>query len=102
MSICRQKKARAEQFRAQLRLIGSRWQIVGLDLPDDLKEQLARQLIKATEELLPNTENPNQGPIFCNLSCLCEYAPKMKVVRLAEHLIWMTVPLERDDFQNYT
>jgi hypothetical protein len=46
------KKSRAEQFRAHLRLIGWRWRIVGLELPEDLKEHLARELIKLTEEHL--------------------------------------------------
>ena len=43
-------KSRAEQFRAHLRIIRWRWQIVGLDLPEDLKEHLARELAKLTEE----------------------------------------------------
>lgn len=46
------KKSRAEQFRAHLRLIGWRWRIVGLDLPEDLNEHLARELIKLAEEHL--------------------------------------------------
>jgi hypothetical protein len=48
------KKSRAEQFRAQLRLNNWRWRIVGLDLPEDLKEQLAKELVKLTNELLPD------------------------------------------------
>jgi hypothetical protein len=46
------KKSRAEQFRAQLRLIGWRWRIVGLDLPEDLKEHLAQELVKLTQDRL--------------------------------------------------
>jgi len=49
------KKPRAEQFRAQLRLINWQWRIVGLDLPEDLKEHLAKELVKLTNELLPDT-----------------------------------------------
>jgi DUF2939 family protein len=44
------KKAREEQFRVDLRLKRWRWQMVGLDLPDDLKQHLARELIKASQE----------------------------------------------------
>jgi len=44
------QKSRAEQFRAHLRIIRWRWRIVGLDLPEDLKEHLARELAKLTEE----------------------------------------------------
>jgi hypothetical protein len=44
------KKSRAEQFRAHLRLIGWRWRIVGLDLPEDLKEHFAQELVKLTQE----------------------------------------------------
>jgi hypothetical protein len=46
------KKPRAEQFRAHLRLIGWRWRIIGLDLPEDLKERLARELVKLTQDRL--------------------------------------------------
>jgi hypothetical protein len=38
------KKSRADQFRAHLRLI--QWRIVGLDLPGDLKQHLAQELVK--------------------------------------------------------
>ena len=51
------KKSRAEQFRAQLRLIGWNWRIVGLDLPEDLKEHLAKELVKVTNDLLPEDED---------------------------------------------
>ena len=44
------KKTRAEQFRAHLRIIGWRWRIVGLDLPEDLKEHLAKELVKLMQE----------------------------------------------------
>jgi DUF2939 family protein len=46
------KKSREEQFRAHLRVIGWRWRIVGLDLPEDLKEHLARELVKLTQDRL--------------------------------------------------
>jgi hypothetical protein len=46
------KKSRAEQFRAHLRLIAWRWRIVGLDLPEDLKEHLAKELVKLTQDRL--------------------------------------------------
>jgi hypothetical protein len=46
------KKSRAEQFRAQLRLVGWHWRIVGLDLPEDLKEHLAQELVKLTQDRL--------------------------------------------------
>jgi Protein of unknown function (DUF2939) len=46
------KKSRPEQFRAHLRLIGWRWRIVGLDLPEDLKEHLAQELVKLTQDRL--------------------------------------------------
>jgi hypothetical protein len=51
------KKERAEQFRVHLRLIGWRWRIVGLDLPEDLKEHLAKELVKLTQDRL----NPEAG-----------------------------------------
>jgi hypothetical protein len=38
----------------QLRIIGWRWRIVGVDLPDDVNEKLAREVVKLTEQLLPN------------------------------------------------
>jgi hypothetical protein len=49
------KNSNADQFRAQLRLINWQWRIVGLDLPEDLKEHLAKELVKLTNELLPDT-----------------------------------------------
>jgi hypothetical protein len=42
--------ARTDQFRMHLRFIRWEWRIVGIELPEDLKEQLARQLIKITQE----------------------------------------------------
>ena len=42
--------ARDEQFRLQLRFTQWRWKLVGLNLPDSLKEQLARELIELTRE----------------------------------------------------
>jgi hypothetical protein len=42
--------SRAEQFRADLRLVRWRWRIVGLDLPEDLREHLARELVKLTQD----------------------------------------------------
>jgi hypothetical protein len=46
------KKSRADQFRAHLRLIQWRWHIVGLDLPGDLKQHLAQEVVKLTEDRL--------------------------------------------------
>jgi DUF2939 family protein len=46
------KKTRSEQFIVHLHLRGWRWRIVGVDLPDDLKEQLARELVKLTQDRL--------------------------------------------------
>jgi len=46
------RKSREEQFRVQLLLIGWRWRMVGLNLPDDLKEHLARELVKLTQDHL--------------------------------------------------
>jgi hypothetical protein len=46
------KKPRADQFRAHLRLIQWRWHIVGLDLPGDLKQHLAQEVVKLTEDRL--------------------------------------------------
>lgn len=43
---------RDEQFAVHLRPIGWRWKVVGIDLPEDLKDQLARELIKMTQERL--------------------------------------------------
>jgi len=45
-------KAREDQFRVNLRLIEWHWLMVGLDLPKDLKEHLARELIKLTKDHL--------------------------------------------------
>ena len=44
------KKSREEQFRVNLRLTGWHWRMVGLDLPEDLKEHLAKELIKLTKD----------------------------------------------------
>jgi hypothetical protein len=44
------KKSREEQFRLNLRLTSWRWRVVGLDLPADLREHLARELVKLTKE----------------------------------------------------
>jgi Protein of unknown function (DUF2939) len=44
------KKSRDEQFRVNLRLTGWHWRMVGLDLPEDLKEHLAKELIKLTKD----------------------------------------------------
>jgi hypothetical protein len=41
------KKSRPEQFRVHLRIIRWLWRIVGLDLPEDLKEH---ELAKLTQE----------------------------------------------------
>ena len=49
------KKSREEQFRIDLRLIGWRWRMVGLDLPADLKQHLARELVKLTKDY-PNPD----------------------------------------------
>jgi len=46
------KRTRSEQFIVHLHLRGWRWRIVGVDLPDDLKEQLARELVKLTQDRL--------------------------------------------------
>jgi hypothetical protein len=43
---------RAQQFNVQLRLIRWRWRLVGIELPEELKEQLARELVKQTQERL--------------------------------------------------
>ena len=39
-----------EQFRVYLRLIQWRWKVVGIDLPEAFKEQLARELVEFTGE----------------------------------------------------
>ena len=44
------KKSREEQFRVNLRLTGWHWRMVGLDLPEDLKQHLAKELIKLTKD----------------------------------------------------
>jgi DUF2939 family protein len=44
------ERSRTEQFRVHLRILRWRWRIVGLDLPEDLKEHLARELVKLTQE----------------------------------------------------
>ena len=45
-------RSRSEQFKAHLQLIGWRWRIVGLGLPEDLKQHLAEELIKLTQDRL--------------------------------------------------
>ena len=42
--------ARNEQFRVHLRLSRWRWKFVGVDLPESMKEQLARELVELTRE----------------------------------------------------
>ena len=44
------KGLREEQFRVHLRIIRWHWRVVGLELPEDLKERLARELIKLTQD----------------------------------------------------
>ena len=44
------KKSREEQFRVNLRLTGWHWRVVALDLPADLREHLARELVKLTKD----------------------------------------------------
>jgi hypothetical protein len=44
--------SRSEQFKVRLRLIRWRWRLVGIDLPEELKEKLARELVKLTQERL--------------------------------------------------
>ena len=39
-----------EQFKVHLRLSQWQWKIVGIDLPEKLKEQLARELVELTRE----------------------------------------------------
>ena len=41
-------RIREEQFRVHL--IRWHWRVVGLELPEDLKERLARELIKLTQD----------------------------------------------------
>jgi hypothetical protein len=48
------KKSHEEQFRVNLRLTGWHWRVVALDLPADLREHLARELVKLTK----NYRNP--------------------------------------------
>ncbi len=43
-------RARAKQFRVEMRLSNWRWRITGIDLPEDLKEQLARELVDLAEQ----------------------------------------------------
>ena len=42
--------SRDEQFRVHLRLIRWRWKVVGIDLPESLKDQLAKELFELTRE----------------------------------------------------
>jgi hypothetical protein len=44
--------SRGERFKVHLRLIRWRWRLVGIELPEDLKEQLAREIVKLTKERL--------------------------------------------------
>lgn len=44
------ERSRTEQFRVHLLIVRWRWRIVGLDLPEDLKEHLARELVKLTQD----------------------------------------------------
>jgi len=43
-------RARAKQFRVEMRLRNWRWRITGIDLPEDLKGQLAQELVDLAEE----------------------------------------------------
>ncbi len=43
---------RASQFGVELRLSNWHWRVVGIELPEDLKEELARELVDITEERL--------------------------------------------------
>ena len=43
-------KSREEQFRVNLRLTSWRWRVVALELPADLREHLARELVKLTKD----------------------------------------------------
>jgi hypothetical protein len=51
--------SRIDQFKVHLRLIGWHWRLVGIDLPEELKEQLARELLKLTQER-PKPPNSSQ------------------------------------------
>ena len=42
--------SRNEQFRVHLRLSQWRWKVVGIDLPESLKEKLAQELVELTRE----------------------------------------------------
>jgi hypothetical protein len=44
--------SRSDRFKLHLQLMRWRWRVVGIDLPEDLKEQLVRELIKLTKEQL--------------------------------------------------
>jgi len=46
------ESSRIERFRVHLRLIRWRWRLVGIDLPEDLKQRLARELVKLTQDRL--------------------------------------------------
>src|SRR5262249_1108825 len=59
------KKSRAEQFRAHLRLIAWRCRIVGFDLPQDLKEHLAKELVKLAQDRL----NPRGQSVIGSACC---------------------------------
>jgi ABC-type dipeptide/oligopeptide/nickel transport system permease subunit len=43
---------RDDRFTLHLRLINWRWKVVGIDLPEELKERLAQEIIKLTQERL--------------------------------------------------
>jgi hypothetical protein len=42
--------SRAEQFKVHLRPVRWRWTVVGIELPEELRKQLARELIELTQE----------------------------------------------------
>src|SRR5262245_34091664 len=44
------EKSRDEQFRVRLSLKGWKWKLTGIDLPEDLRVQLAKELVKQREE----------------------------------------------------
>jgi hypothetical protein len=43
---------REDQFTLHLRPINWRWKVVGIDLPEELKERLAQEIVKLTQERL--------------------------------------------------
>lgn len=48
---------RSERFGMHLRLIRWRWELVGVELPDELRIQLARELIEETQERLKSYDD---------------------------------------------